>query len=205
MKISIDMVLDGYKNGVFPMAESRDSDSFFWVDPDIRGIIPLDRFHCSRSLAKKIRSSLYHPQLNTAFDQVIAGCAARSETWISEPLAAIYKDLHKRGAAHSVECWQDKQLIGGLYGVASGGAFFAESKFHIKADASKMALYWLVQHLRHAGFTLLDIQFVTPHLETLGAVKIPRAMYLKNLATALRKRTAFGQEYHAFEGGAEEK
>lgn len=183
------------------MAESRDSEDIFWVDPPLRGILPLDNFHCARSLAKRIRTGRYTPAINTAFDRVIKGCAARPETWLNAQLFKAYRSLHSEGIAHAVECWEGEKLIGGVYGVALGGAFFAESKFHTKPDASKMALFWLIQHLRSCGFTLLDVQFVTPHLERLGAQEITRAEYHQKLRLALAQRVIFKNDIQDVLGG----
>lgn len=171
--------------GVFPMAEGRDDPEVFWVDPKHRGIIPLDGFHVSRSLARTIMRASYQVTLNQEFAATVASCADRDETWINDTIFALYQQLHSMGHAHSLELWDGDQLIGGVYGVSLGGAFFGESMFSRRRDASKIALAYLVAHLRDCGFTLFDTQFLTPHLASLGAVEIPRAAYHQFLADAL--------------------
>ena len=167
------------------MAESRDDDELFWVDPRQRGVLPLDGFHVSRSLARRIRRGAYTATLNADFEGTLAGCADRSETWINAQIRALYLQLHQMGHAHSLEIWQDGVLAGGVYGVALGGAFFGESMFSRRTDASKLALAHLVGHLRRCGFVLFDTQFQTAHLSRLGALEIPRDAYRANLKTAL--------------------
>ncbi|NDW53521.1 leucyl/phenylalanyl-tRNA--protein transferase [Aliiroseovarius sp. PrR006] len=171
--------------GVFPMAEGRDDPEVFWVDPKLRGIFPLDGFHISRSLARTIQRSPFQVTLNRDFAGTVAGCADRDETWINDTIFALYEQLHKMGHAHSLELWEGDALIGGVYGVTLGGAFFGESMFSRRRDASKIALAYLVAHLRACGFTLFDTQFLTPHLASLGAVEIPRAEYHQLLRHAL--------------------
>lgn len=171
--------------GVFPMAEGRDDPEVFWVDPKLRGIFPLDGFHISRSLARTIRRTPFQVTLNRDFAGTVAGCADRDETWISDTIFALYEQLHLMGHAHSLELWEGDALIGGVYGVTLGGAFFGESMFSRRRDASKIALAYLVTHLRACGFTLFDTQFLTPHLASLGAVEIPRAAYQQLLRIAL--------------------
>ncbi|MFP1643315.1 leucyl/phenylalanyl-tRNA--protein transferase [Pontitalea aquivivens] len=185
------MLLAGYARGIFPMAESRDDPTLYWVDPRQRGVIPLDGFHLSRSLARTIRRSSFRISTDAAFAAVVDGCAARAETWINAPLRALYNDLHAKGVAHSLEVWAGDQLIGGVFGIALGGAFFGESMFSLRRDASKIALTCLVDRLRQAGFSLLDTQFLTPHLASLGGVEIPRAEYRRQLARALRQDADF--------------
>ncbi len=175
-----------YGMGVFPMSENRDDPDIFWVDPIRRGIFPLDSFHISRSLAKRIRRGGYTVSLNADFEGVLDGCADREETWINAQIRALYMALHARGEAHSLEVWDGDELVGGVYGVTLGGAFFGESMFSRRTDASKMALAYLIEHLRRCGFTLFDTQFVTDHLISLGAIEIPRADYQKMLTWALR-------------------
>lgn len=185
--LSPQLILGAYASGIFPMAESRDDPEIFWVDPRRRGILPLDGFHVSRSLARRIRRGSYEVTLNADFDGVVAACADRSETWISEEIAGIYSALHELGHAHSLEIWQEGNLAGGVYGVALGAAFFGESMFSRRTDGSKLALAHLTHHLWACGFTLFDTQFLTPHLATLGAVEISRARYRALLHDALEK------------------
>lgn len=188
-------LIAAYRAGVFPMAESRDDPELFLVDPRRRGVIPLDGLHVPRRLARVIRQDRFTISLDMDFEGVLDACAApgagREETWISKPIRRLYLDLHARGVAHSVECRRDGRLVGGLYGVALGGAFFGESMFSRPdlggADASKTALVHLVARLRAGGFTLLDTQFLTDHLTQFGAVEISRAEYRRRLATALAR------------------
>jgi leucyl/phenylalanyl-tRNA--protein transferase len=158
----------------------------FWVDPRKRGVFPLDGFRISRSLSKTLKRNDYYVTLNTAFDDVIDACADRSETWINQEIRALYNELHHQGHAHSLEVWADSRLIGGVYGVAVGGAFCGESMFSRQRDASKVALAWLIDLLRRTGFVLFDTQFLTHHLASLGAIEITRAEYRAYLAQALR-------------------
>lgn len=186
LTITAQQLLRAYATGIFPMAESRDDPGFFWVDPRRRGVLPLEGFHISRSLSRRIRSGGYSLSLNASFDEVVAACAAREETWINEEIRALYLALHDIGHAHSFEVWQDNVLAGGVYGVTLGGAFFGESMFSNRTDGSKLALAHLVAHLRECGFELFDTQFLTPHLASLGAVEISRSEYRDRLAQALR-------------------
>lgn len=176
-----------YGMGVFPMSENRDDPDIFWVDPIRRGIFPLHDFHISRSLARRIRRGRYDVSLNVDFTGVLDGCADREETWINDQIRALYIDLHARGDAHSLEIWQGPTLVGGVYGVTLGGAFFGESMFSRATDASKVALAFLIEHLRRCGFTLFDTQFLTEHLASLGAIEVPRAEYHKMLTWAVRQ------------------
>lgn len=188
------ILLEAYRRGVFPMG--MPDGSLQWFSPDPRGIIPLDTFHLSRRLARAMRASGIDIRIDTAFSDVVAACAERGdddETWIIEEIAESYALLFDLGYAHSVEVWKDGSLVGGLYGVAIGGAFFGESMFHRERDASKMALVALVARLRERGFTLLDIQWVTPHLEQFGAVAIPRMEYLGRLASAVEMECRFSE------------
>jgi leucyl/phenylalanyl-tRNA--protein transferase len=185
-EVTPDLLMRAYGMGVFPMSENRDDPDIFWVDPIRRGIFPLDSFHISRSLAKRIRRGGYTVSLNADFEGVLDGCADREETWINAQIRALYMALYARGEAHSLEVWDRDELIGGVYGVTLGGAFFGESMFSRKTDASKIALAYLIEHLRRCGFTLFDTQFVTDHLISLGAIEIPRADYHKMLTWALR-------------------
>ncbi|WP_435312891.1 leucyl/phenylalanyl-tRNA--protein transferase, partial [Primorskyibacter sedentarius] len=172
-----ELVMKGYRSGIFPMAERRDDPEVFWVDPRRRAIIPLDGFRISRSLARRLRRQDYSVTVNTAFEDVLEACADRTETWINDPIRQTCMELHARGEAHSLEVWQDGALAGGVYGLSLGAAFCGESMFSRRTDASKVALAWLVDRLNLAGFTLFDVQFVTPHLESLGAVEIDRRRY----------------------------
>ena len=179
------LLLRAYAAGVFPMAESAQSDEIFWVDPRRRGILPLDGFHLSRSLRKRLLREDHAITLDTAFDAVVDACADREETWINPEIARLYLELHRVGHAHSIEVWQGDVLVGGLYGVRLGAAFFGESMFSRVADGSKIALAALVARLRFGGFALLDTQFTTAHLESLGAITVSRARYQAMLRAAI--------------------
>lgn len=185
------LLLSAYAAGIFPMAEQRDSAEVFWVDPVRRGIIPLDGFRMSRSLRRTIRRGGFDITFDTDFAAVLSACAARQETWINETIRALYLALHRDGHAHSVEVWHAGTLLGGAYGVAIGGAFFGESMFSAGRDGSKIALVYLIDRLRSRGFTLLDTQFVTDHLSSLGAIEISRGDYRIRLAEALEIKTDF--------------
>jgi leucyl/phenylalanyl-tRNA--protein transferase len=184
-----ELLLHTYRLGLFPMADPGQGDEVYWMDPDPRGIIPLDAFHVPSTLRKLVRRRPFEIVADRDFEAVMRACAApapgRESTWISEEFIATYAALHRSGAARSVECWQDGRLVGGLYGVVIGGAFFGESMFSRVRDASKVALVGLVACLRRGGFTLLDTQFVTPHLEQFGAVEIPQQIYKRRLFAAL--------------------
>jgi len=181
-----------YRHGIFPMADER-SGEVLWFRPDPRAIVPLDGFHISRSLARTIKRATFEIRLDSDFEGVMRGCADRPEgTWISERFVEVYGALHLAGKAHSVEAWREGRLVGGVYGLALGGAFMAESMFHRETDASKVALAALVMRLRERGFPLLDVQYVTPHLASLGAVEITRREYEQRLARALRLDCHFG-------------
>ena len=180
------LLLQGYAMGIFPMADSRDAPDVFWVEPRQRAVIPLDRFHVSRSLARTLRSGRFAVTLDQAFGEVIAACADREETWINDDIERAMLSLHSLGHAHSIEVWSDEgQLAGGLYGVKLGRAFFGESMFSRRTDASKVALAWLVARLKVGGYTLLDCQFMTEHLASLGAVAVSRGRYVELLGEAL--------------------
>ena len=179
------LLLQGYASGIFPMADSRDASELYWVEPRKRAIIPLDRFHVSRSLRRTVRSGRFTVTRDRDFAAVIAACAGREETWINAELEHAMIALHGSGHAHSIEVWEDSPLVGGLYGVKLGRAFFGESMFSRKTDASKVALAWLVARLKVGNFTLLDCQFMTEHLASLGAVSVPREAYVALLAVAL--------------------
>ena len=184
------LLLLAYRSGIFPMADARDDPEIFWVEPRRRAVLPLDRFHCSHSLAKVLRRGTFEVTCNQAFAAVIEACAQprrdTDETWISSRIARSYLALHDQGEAHSIECWQDGLLLGGLYGVGFDGAFCGESMFSRTSDASKVALAWLVAALRRAGAQLLDCQFMTGHLASLGAAELSQAKYLELLRAAQR-------------------
>jgi leucyl/phenylalanyl-tRNA--protein transferase len=188
--LSPDLLLHAYAIGAFPMADPDADGQIGWYAPDPRGVIPLDGFRVPRSLRRVVRQGRFEVRTDTAFEAVVRACAApargRETTWISSDIVAAYTALHARGAAHSVECWRGGALVGGLYGVALGGAFFGESMFHRETDASKVALVHLVDRLRAGGFALLDTQWTTDHLARFGAVEIPREVYERRLARALR-------------------
>ncbi|MBI1620593.1 leucyl/phenylalanyl-tRNA--protein transferase [Aquamicrobium zhengzhouense] len=194
-RIPVDLLLRAYASGVFPMAEGADDPEIFWVRPESRGIIPLDSFHVPRSLAKKIRQNPFEVRFNTDFEGVINGCAeareGRETTWINEPIRESYTALYERGYCHTVECWRDGLLVGGLYGVSLGRVFFGESMFSRETDASKIALVHLVERLKERGYTLLDTQFTTEHLKRFGAIDVPRKRYEQLLAEALSARASF--------------
>ncbi len=180
-----DLLLQAYEMGVFPMAEPENG-AIYWYRPERRGVLPLDAFHVPKNLRKTVRRGRFEVTADQAFEAVMRACANRDSTWISEEIIAAYTDLHEWGFAHSVECWQGEELVGGLYGVALKGAFFGESMFHRVTDASKVALVHLVERLRAGGFVLLDTQYTTPHLEQFGVVEIPRTAYERRLEQALR-------------------
>jgi len=195
LELTPDMLLRAYAIGVFPMAEDRDGPDLFWVDPRLRGIIPLDDFHVPKRLQRTIRSGRYHVTFDYAFEEVIEGCAEATEgrprTWINDRIVTLYTSLFHMRHAHSVECWRDGELAGGLYGVSLGGAFFGESMFSRARDASKIALVHLVSRLRAGGFSLLDAQFTTDHLNQFGAHEIHRKEYRARLAEALKVNANF--------------
>jgi len=180
-----DLLLRAYSIGVFPMSDSREADGLYWVEPKRRAILPLDLFHLSRSLRRTLKSNVFHVTRDRAFAAIVRLCADRADTWINAEIEASYIRLHESGRAHSVEVWRDGELAGGLYGVRLGGAFFGESMVSLRPDASKVALAWLVARLIVGGFRLLDCQFMTPHLESLGAVEIDQSDYLMLLDAAL--------------------
>jgi leucyl/phenylalanyl-tRNA---protein transferase len=190
-----DLLLRAYAGGVFPMAENADDEDIFWVEPKRRGIIPLDGFHIPKSLAKTVRQDRFEVRINTAFADVMAGCAEsrpeRPQTWINPAIRAGYEALHEIGHAHSVECWRDGHLAGGLYGVSLRSAFFGESMFSRQTDASKVALVHLIARLRAGGFLLLDSQFLTDHLAQFGAREISKKDYHQKLQTALKAQSDF--------------
>ncbi|UWR21084.1 leucyl/phenylalanyl-tRNA--protein transferase [Sulfitobacter sp. S190] len=199
-EITPELLLHGYSVGIFPMAESRDDPEIFWVDPRQRGILPLDGFHLSRSLRRAMRHSTRRFTTDRDFAGVLAGCANRRDTWINEEIRDLYLALHANGHAHSAEVWEDGRLVGGVYGVVLGAAFFGESMFSGATNGSKMALCCLVDHLNSGGFTLFDTQFLTAHLATLGAIEIPRAQYQAKLAHAKARTGIFRQaDYTGFQ------
>ena len=186
-----ELLLHGYSIGIFPMAEHRDDPEIFWVDPRRRGVFPLDGFHISRSLARAMRRTRFTITTNTAFNDVVTGCADRADTWINAQIFSLYAQLHALGHAHALEVWEDDMLVGGVYGVTLGRAFFGESMFSRRDNASKIALACLVDRLNRGGFTLFDTQFLTPHLASLGAQEITRAAYHARLEMALMKTADF--------------
>ena len=191
VELSPELILQAYANGVFPMAESREDESLFWVDPRERGIIPLDGFHISRSLARLIRQDRYRVTFDQDFSGVMEGCADRKETWINATIFDLYGQLFEMGFGHSVEIWDGPRLVGGSYGLALGTAYFGESMFSRVTNASKLALAYLVTHLRRTGFTLFDTQFLTEHLASLGGIEISRAQYRSLLHEALQHNADF--------------
>lgn len=193
--ITPDVLLKAYACGIFPMAESADDPTLFWVEPEWRGVIPLDGFHVPKRLARTVRQDAFEIRVDTDFDGVIAGCAEpasdRPKTWINGRIRRLYGDLFRRGHCHTVEAWIDDELVGGLYGVSLGAAFFGESMFSRVTDASKVALVHLVARLRAGGYRLLDTQFVTEHLLRFGAMEIPREIYSRRLDSAVAGKADF--------------
>ena len=184
-----DLLLNAYAQGIFPMGMPEGE--IAWFSPDPRGVLPLEGFRVPHGLARRLRRNPFEIRIDTVFEEVMRACAEREETWIDEEIVLSYTELHRLGFAHSVEAWHAGRLAGGLYGVALGGAFFGESMFHRETDASKVALHALVERLRERRFALLDIQWVTPHLATFGAVEIPRREYLRKLRAAIALERAF--------------
>jgi leucyl/phenylalanyl-tRNA--protein transferase len=195
IRLTPEILLAAYAAGVFPMAESADDPELFWVDPQYRGILPLDDFHVPRRLRRVLRQGSFEIRCDHDFAGVIRACAEASDkrpnTWINDEIVRLYQALFEKGAAHSVECWRDGALAGGLYGVSLGAAFFGESMFSRVTDASKVALAHLVARLRLGGYRLLDTQFLTPHLARFGGIEIPRAAYRRRLAAALQHSAYF--------------
>ena len=191
MALTQEILLSAYRVGLFPMAQGRDDPEIHWVDPLRRGIFPLEGFHISRSLRRRILRADVQVTTDRAFAEVVLACADRPESWINAEFFELYQALHQQGHAHSLEIWRNDDLIGGVYGVTIGGAFFGESMFSRATDASKLALAWLVHRLRAGSFTLFDTQFLTPHLASLGAVEIPRADYHRRLHAALAAQATF--------------
>jgi leucyl/phenylalanyl-tRNA--protein transferase len=198
MELTPDLLLRSYAVGIFPMAESRRESEIHWIDPELRGIIPLGEFHVPKRLRRRVRRHEFRVTADAAFAEVIAGCAEptsdRPDTWINPTIEQLYAELADMGFAHSIECWQGTSLVGGLYGVALGGAFFGESMFTRVTDASKVALVHLVMRLRLGGFRLLDTQFITPHLAQFGAVEIRREQYRHLLAEAVPVQAQFPRQ-----------
>ncbi|EME68005.1 leucyl/phenylalanyl-tRNA--protein transferase [Paramagnetospirillum caucaseum] len=196
--LTSDLLLRAYASGIFPMARSRDENRLYWIDPERRGILPLDAFHVPKSLRRTLRAGRFEIRCDTAFEAVMRACgeatADRPETWINDQIVRLFVELFELGLAHSIEVRQDGELVGGLYGLALGSAFFGESMFSRRTDASKVALVHLVARLRHGGFRLLDTQFVTDHLKQFGAVEIPRAEYQQRLADALDEPARFERD-----------
>lgn len=196
IEVTPELIVRAYSAGIFPMAEDAEDEDLFWVSPELRGILPLDGFHASKSLRKAMRKSGWDIRVDTEWDGIIEGCATvgddRATTWINGTIRAVYGELFRRGVAHTVEVWDGADLVGGLYGLAIGGAFFGESMFHRRTDASKMAMAHLVDRLNAGGFQLLDTQFVTPHLASLGGIEILRADYEDRLAQALTVNRNWG-------------
>lgn len=193
-RLSVRNLVWAYANGIFPMGRSATSTRIDWFDPDPRGVLPLDAFHVPRSLRKTLRKSPYEVRIDGDFAATMAGCAARGSTWINDEIRRGYCEMHEAGLAHSVECWRDGRLVGGLYGVHLKAAFFGESMFALETDASKVALVHLVARLRAGGFLLLDTQMATDHMMRFGAIEIPRAEYRERLAKALAGEAVFYRE-----------
>lgn len=192
-----ELMIRAYAAGIFPMSEGADRDGIFWVDPQRRGVFPLDRFHISRSLHRRIRRGGFEIAVNRDFGGTVSACADRDETWINPDIFRTYLALHALGQAHSVEVWTGGALAGGVFGITLGAAFFGESMFSRRTDGSKLALAHLVERLRRGGFQLFDTQFITPHLESLGAVEIPRADYRRHLQMAVSSPADFFAIDHA--------
>ena len=189
--LSAELLVYAYSKGVFPMAEHREDAEIFWVEPKKRGIIPLNDFHISHSLRRVIRKGIFDVKTDTAFCKVMQNCADRKETWINDQILDSYCNLFDLGLAHSVECWREGNLVGGLYGVSLGGAFFGESMFSKETNASKVALCALVERLKAGGYILLDTQFLTSHLASFGAIEVSQKDYLKLLKSALSIKASF--------------
>lgn len=185
-----EVILAAYRVGLFPMAVSRGG-PVHWYDPDPRGILPLDAFHCPHRLARTVRQGVFEMRVDTDFEAVMRGCAARRSTWINADIVRVYTELHRQGYAHSIEAWKEDKLAGGLYGVAIGAAFMAESKFSRVRDASKVCVVALVERMRERGFELLDVQYWNPHIAQFGVTEIPRAEYRRRLAHAVARTAQF--------------
>ena len=190
LEMTTDLLRIAYSNGYFPMPD-QDSGQIMWLSPDPRALFPLDGFHISRSLARTLKRVPFTYSINKAFKDVMDACGDRKETWINQEFKDVYGALHKEGDAHSVEVWLGEKLAGGLYGVSLKGAFFAESMFHTETDASKAAIHFLIEYMKTKQMRLLEVQFLTPHLSTLGAIAIPRRQYLIKLKQALSSPATF--------------
>ena len=203
VEVTPDLLLRAYRVGLFPMAETRRGRRLYWLDPEYRGVLPLDRFHAPRRLIRTVLSGLYHVSSDQDFSAVVAGCAAaapgREETWINPDIERLFAELHYAGYAHSVECRAEGALVGGLYGVSVGAAFFGESMFSTARDASKVALVHLVARLRAGGYRLLDTQFVTSHLAQFGTEEVPRDRYKELLASAIDQTARWDPDSNAIE------
>lgn len=199
VELSPELIVRAYRAGIFPMAEDATDSDVFWVSPDLRGILPLDGFHASKSLRKAMRNSGWSIRVDTDWEGIVEGCATvgadRDSTWINASIRVVYGELFRHGVAHTVEVWDGPNLIGGLYGLAIGAAFFGESMFHRRTNASKMAMAHLVERLNAGGFELLDTQFLTDHLESLGGVEITRADYEDRLGRATERNA----DWHAWD------
>jgi len=195
VEITPEVLLKAYACGIFPMAESADDPGLYWIEPELRGVVPLDSFHVTERLARTVRADVFEMRVDTAFEAVLDGCASpapgRMKTWINGRIRRLYLDLFRLGHCHSVEAWREGKLVGGLYGVRLGGAFFGESMFHVERDASKVALVHLVARLKRGGFSLLDTQFVTDHLRRFGAIETPRRDYHRLLDAAVERDADF--------------
>lgn len=194
-EVSIELLLRAYSCGIFPMADSRDPGELYWVEPKIRGILPLERFHLPRSLRRTIKKQPFRVTVDRAFSRVIRLCGApeagRADTWINEEIVRVYCELFAQGHAHSIECWRGDRLAGGLYGVEIGAAFFGESMFHLESEASKVALAYTVARLKAGGYTLFDVQFVSEHLKRFGVAGVAKETYLMALQDALKRKANF--------------
>jgi leucyl/phenylalanyl-tRNA--protein transferase len=203
MKLTPELLLRAYAAGIFPMADEADDPEVFWIDPEQRGILPLEAFHVPKRLRRTVRQDVFDIRIDTVFDDVIRACAEpvpdRPRTWINDEIIALYTSLFRAGYAHSVEAWHEGRLVGGLYGVRLGAAFFGESMFSRMTDASKVALVHLVAGLKNSDFILLDTQFITEHLQRFGAIEISRTLYHRRLAQALSREARF---HLGFAGGA---
>ncbi|GBD49346.1 leucyl/phenylalanyl-tRNA--protein transferase [Methylopila sp. Yamaguchi] len=195
VEITPEVLLKAYACGIFPMAESAEDPGLYWIEPELRGVVPLDSFHVTERLARTVRADVFEMRVDTAFEAVLDGCASpapgRMKTWINGRIRRLYLDLFRLGHCHSVEAWREGKLVGGLYGVRLGGAFFGESMFHVERDASKVALVHLVARLKRGGFSLLDTQFVTDHLRRFGAIETPRRDYHRLLDAAVERDADF--------------
>lgn len=185
-KLTPELLIAAYSQGFFPMPE-HETEEILWFNPNPRAVLPLDGFHLSKSLAKKIKNTTFTYTVDQCFDEIIEHCANRPDTWINDEIKVAYKELHRYGNAHSIEVWHDSKIAGGLYGVQVGKAFFAESKFHLVTDASKAAVYFLTQYMKQNQLELLEVQFQTDHLQSLGVIEISSEDYLERLAKAVQK------------------